>query len=209
MQFNLTVKGLEELVSKFNPQQLSRGMSRSLNRAVRSGKTELSRQTTAIWNLQKSTVDRKTGVSASSPSTLSATITVHGEPFNLMYFNPTMTSGGVKTFTKRHKGELPGLLQKKTQSKDSSGLRVEILKGKKAMLRKSFFIIGKGGTPLVVRRVGAGKGTLQARMVITQASMSVQRKVLTPVKEKIISQFDKEWANQVDQLRRGGQGLAD
>lgn len=209
MQFNLTVKGLEDIVSKFNPQQLSRGMSRSLNRAVRSGKTELSRQTTARWNLQKATVDRKTEISASSPRNLSATITVRGEPFNLMYFNPTMTSGGVKTFTKRHKGELPGLLQKKTQGKDSNGLRVEILKGKKTMLRKSFFILGKGGVPLVVRRVGTGKGKLQARRVITQASMTVQRKVLTPVKEKIISQFDKEWSNQVEQLRRGGQVLVD
>lgn len=207
MQFNLTVTGLGELITKFDPQQLTRGMSRSLNRAVRSGKTELSRQTTARWNIQKSTVDRKMEITTSSPSNLSATITVHGEPFNLMYFNPTMTSGGVKTFTKRHKGELPGLLQKKTQSKDNGGLRVEILKGKKTMLRKSFFIIGKGGVPLVVRRVGAGKGKLQARKVITQASMT--RQLLTPVKEKIISQFDKEWANQVEQLRRGGQGLAD
>lgn len=203
MELNVEINGLKELQTKFSGKRLLSGISVCLNRATKSGKTEISKQLRDRWNIQKSVIDKKMHVSGSTSNTLSTTITIIGEPISLIYFNPIEVKGGIKTFAKRNKGSLTGLAQKKVRSKNSGGISVEILRGKKTLLAKTFFIMGKGGTPLVVRRTGLGKGKLQARKVITQASMSMQDKVIAPVKERILGQFNKEWDNQVRQLDEG------
>ncbi len=209
MQITVDAKGLDELIKKFDPKKIRKAIQVSLNRAAKSGKTEASSLLRERWNIKKSDFDRKMTFRGATYSNLQAVIKIIGEPISLIHFNPTQIAGGIKTFTKRNKSAMPGLAQKKSRG-DTGGIRVQILRSKTTQLKKAFFILGKGGTPLIVRRSKQAKSQLGRKeglwavKVITQPSMFKQSNVLAPVKMKIINQFNKEWSNQVKQMNSGG-----
>lgn len=226
MQINVDVKGIDELLKKLDPKKIGKGIQAALNRTAKSGKTEISSQLREKWNLRKTDIDRKIEFKPARGSALSAIISVTGKPISLMYFGPSSVSGGIKTYASRNKGVMPGLAQKRSGGRNS-GVKVKIFNTKgQTTLSKAFFTIAtKGGTPLVVWRsqekVDASKyyssriknfksrggkyqkGKLKAYKIITLPSMFTQSKVMQAVKEKIKTQWQKEWANQIKQLQSG------
>ena len=212
MNITVQVEGIKELMEKFKPQKIARGIQAALNKTAKSSKTETSKQLRERWNLKKIDIDRKIIFKGAYGANLQASITVTGEPISLMYFGPKATQGGITTYAARNKkGTMPGLAQKRGGRNTGGRVQVTALTGRQTTLRKAFFTIAtKGGTPLVVWRskekIQAGKykkGKLKAYKIITLPSMFSQSKVMASVEAKIKTQWQKEWDNQIKQLQSG------
>ena len=156
MYVNVQVKGVEELLKKFDAKKVGKGIQAALNRSVKSGKTETSSQLRERWNLRKYDIDRKIFFRpAQSAASLIAVISVVGEPTSLMHFNPRSASGGITTYAARNRigsRVMPGLAQKRG-GRNTGGVKVAALRGRQTTLKRAFFTVAtKGGTPLVVWR---------------------------------------------------------
>lgn len=198
MIIKVDIEDIKKAVNAFGESKIKRAIQLSLNRSIRSSKSEISRLIRQKFNIAKADLDRKIHLRVASVSALSGEVAVRGEPISLIYFKPYAISGGIRTFAARARGQrMPGLAQRKVnRGRETGGIVAEIIKGKRTKLAKAFFIIGTGGTPLVVIRRSTGK--LQKVAVITEASMFKQQR--DQVAEKVITQFRKEFANQIKQL---------
>lgn len=197
MIIKVDIEDIKKAVNTFGEGKVKRAIQLSLNRSIRSSKSEISRLIRQKFNITKADLDRKIHLRVASASALSGEVAVRGEPISLMYFKPYAVSGGIRTFAARVRGQrMPGLAQRKVRGRETGGVVAEIIKGKRTKLAKAFFIVGTGGTPLVVIRRSTGK--LQKVAVITEASMFKQQR--DKVAEKVITQFKKEFANQIKQL---------
>ena len=211
MYVNVQVKGVEELLKKFDAKKVGKGIQAALNRSVKSGKTEASEMIRQIFAIKKSDLDRKITIQGAWVNKLSATLTVIGKPINLLYFNARQITGSRSIKAKR-KGRISADTQLKTgrAGRGYSGVTSQIQLSHKTVLPKAFISRAtKGGIPLVLvrskeikSRSGRKEG-LRAVKVITEASIFKQGRVMEKVIAKIKTQFNKEWDNQVKQLQSG------
>lgn len=210
MQFTIKLNGVKEALEKFDPAKVRRAAKVSLNRAVKSGRTEASSVIRERWNIKKSDLDRKITFKGALMSNLTAMLTVEGEPINLLYFGARQITGG-RSISLKRKGSISVDAQFKTgrAGRGYSGVTVRIKRGRKTVLPKAFMGRGKGGTPLVfirsskVKSTVKGKEGLKAVKVITKASIFKQAKTLDKVVKKIERQWQKEWDNQIKQFNSG------
>lgn len=210
MQISIKLNGVDEMLKKFDPAKVRRVAAASLNRGVKSGRTEASSIIRDIWNIKKSDLDRKITFQGSLWSNLIATLTVRGEPINLLYFGATQIAGNRSVRLKR-KGRISPDAELKTgrAGKGYIGVTAQIQHTHKTVLPKAFIAKGKGGTPLVLIRsskvqskLGRKEG-LKAVRVKTEASIFKQDRTLDKVVAKIKRQWQKEWDNQVKQFNSG------
>lgn len=210
MQIKVELKGVKEAMKILDPKQINKAITYSLNRAARSGKTEASEQIRKgdkPFNLLKSDIDRKISLKAATQNDKTVIITVISDPWLLSYFKPREIKGRVKSVIKRMKGKFE-LLHSGTRLKNS-GVSVEILKGDRNTLSKSFIIQGKGGTPLVVHRMKGvkslitGKDKLAAPKVYSLPSMFKKPRVIEKVINKIKTQWVKEFTGMVERIKTG------
>lgn len=200
MIVQIEVKDIKKAIDRFGENRVAKAVRMSINRAVQGMKTQISSEIRKKFKIAKQDLDRKIGVRHATNTNLRAEVKVTGEPISLVYFQPQIVRGGVKTFTARgsKNQRMPGLAQMKTRAK-TGYMSVEILRGKRALLRRAFFVIGKGVVPLVVVRRSTGK--LQKVAVITEASMF--RQTMPTITRRVTERFEKEFSNQIKQLQRG------
>jgi len=209
MDFKIELKGLEEAKKALDVKQYQKAITFSLNRAIKSGRTEASKQIRKgekPFTLSKSDVDRKMNVRLPNP--YEAVLKITSEPWILSYFKPRQIIGGIKSVIKRTKKKGFELI-KGTGRKNSGGVSVEIVKGRRVTLKHSFIATGKGGTPLVFwRKKGdkssiTGKDKLVALKVYSLPSMFKKPAVIGKVIDKIKTQWEKEITSAINRIISG------
>ncbi len=209
MRVDIKLEGIEKFIEKYNIQKITKAISSALKRAIKSGKTVASDEirNKRGFNLMKSDLDRKIRITTRP---MEGEISVAGKPILLSYFKPREITTGKRIKKKKGKGASAfELIQSRARSGDA-GVQVQIMKGKITLLRNGSFMgrdiagifigKGKGGTPLVFGRE-AGTNKLIAYKVYSEHFMF--KKVLDTVAQRVIEQWQKEWANQVKQLESG------
>src|SRR3989304_7120149 len=166
MDFKIELKGLEEAKKALDVKQYQKAITFSLNRAIKSGRTEASKQIRKgekPFTLSKSDVDRKMNVRLPNP--YEAVLKITSEPWILSYFKPRQIIGGIKSAIKRTKKKGFELI-KGTGRKNSGGVSIEIVKGRRVTLKHAFIATGKGGTPLVFWRKKGELKIIFTRMIV-------------------------------------------
>ncbi|HAP66892.1 MAG TPA: hypothetical protein DCQ99_03565 [Nitrospinae bacterium] len=209
MDFKIELKGLEETKKILNVKQYQKAVTFSLNRVIKSGRTEASEQIRKgekPFTLSKSDVDRKMNVRLPNP--YEAVLKITSEPWILSYFKPRQIIGGIKSAIKRTKKKGFELI-KGTGRKNSGGVSIEIVKGRRVTLKHAFIVTGKGGTPLVFwRKKGdkssiTGKDKLVALKVYSLPSMFKKPAVIGKVIDKIKTQWEKEITSAINRITSG------
>lgn len=212
MNFTLKLAGVEKALAMFDPRKVAQAARGSLNRAVKSGRTEASTRIREIWNIKKSDLDRKIIFKGAIMSDLTAILTVTGKPINLLYFGARQISGKKSVRILKEKGAISSAAQIKRgrAGRGYSGVTAQIQYKHKTVLPKAFISRAtKGGIPLVLMRSSKAKSRsgrkegLLAIKVITEASIFKQTRVMDRVVLKIKTQWQKEWDNQIKQLQSG------
>ena len=208
MDFKIELKGLEEAKKILDVKQYQKAITFSLNRAVKSGRTEASEQIRKgekPFALLKSDVDRKMNVRLPNP--YNAVLKITSGPWILSYFKPRQIVGG-KSAIKRTKKKGFELI-KGTGRKNSGGVSIEIVKGRRVTLKHAFIATGKGGTPLVFWRKKGDKSSttnkdkLAALKVYSLPSMFKKPAVLGKVIDKIKTQWEKEITSAINRIISG------
>lgn len=202
MNIKLECKGIEDLLQVTSGAKISKAIKFAVNRATKTGKTYISKVIRDKWNIRKADLDSK--IKIKPYVSKEASITLFGKPISLMYFNPIEQRGQYIKYATRNRGTTPGLAMRKTKKSAIKSLSVEVWKGRRTVLKRSFFIIGMYGSPLVVRRQGT---KLYKRFVISEVYMMKQR--YYDVENEIISAFNKNWDNQYKQIVKGRSGYLD
>lgn len=212
MQFNIKLEGVEKALAIFDPRKVVQAARGSMNRAVKSGRTEASDRIRDIWDIKKSDLDRKIVFKGALMSHLTAILTVTGKPINLLYFKARQIVGNKSVRILKEKGAISSATKIKTgrAGRGYSGVTAQIQYKHKTVLSKAFITRAtKGGIPLVLIRSSKAKSRsgrkegLLAIKVITEASIFKQGRVLEKVVAKIKTQWQKEWDNQIKQLKSG------
>ena len=208
MDFKIELKGLKEAKKVLDVKQYQKAITFSLNRAVKSGRTEASEQIRKgekPFALLKSDVDRKMNVRLPNP--YNAVLKITSGPWILSYFKPRQIVGG-KSAIKRTKKKGFELI-KGTGRKNSGGVSIEIVKGRRVTLKHAFIATGKGGTPLVFWRKKGDKSSttnkdkLAALKVYSLPSMFKKPAVLGKVIDKIKTQWEKEITSAINRIISG------
>jgi len=208
MDFKIELKGLKEAKKILDVKQYQKAITFSLNRAVKSGRTEASEQIRKgekPFALLKSDVDRKMNVRLPNP--YNAVLKITSGPWILSYFKPRQIVGG-KSAIKRTKKKGFELI-KGTGRKNSGGVSIEIVKGRRVTLKHAFIATGKGGTPLVFWRKKGDKSSttnkdkLAALKVYSLPSMFKKPAVLGKVIDKIKTQWEKEITSAINRIISG------
>src|SRR3990172_7197241 len=211
MDFKIELKGLKEAKKGLDVKQYQKAITFSLNRAVKSGKTEASEQIRKgekPFTLSKSDVDRKMDLKLASQNNNTAALKVTSAPWLLSYFKPRQIIGGIKSAIKRTKKKGFELI-KGTGRKNSGGVSIEIVKGRRVTLKHAFIATGKGGTPLVFWRKKGDKSSttnkdkLAALKVYSLPSMFKKPAVLGKVIDKIKTQWEKEITSAINRIISG------
>lgn len=174
MDIRIKVEGVDDLLKTLSPGKIVTASKRAITRAANSGRTVVSSQIREKYNISKQDLDPKIGVDLRNVNNLEAELVVRGEPISMMKFKPEQISRGVKTFLKQ------GLAQRRVKGKASGGVRVSIIKRKRALLPQAFMAHGKGRVPLVFRRIRGtkssitGKEKLAAMKVVSYPSIVKQ-----------------------------------
>jgi hypothetical protein len=218
MQIEIQIKGIDEFLKKFDTRIVQKAVERTLIRTAKFGKTEISKQIRQRFNIQKQDLDRKIDVNLEGIRELRAVLRVTGEPINLTYFKPTQTKRGTKLFIARNKDKkgnsFLGLAARRAGSSGSGGVRVKIINTKQAQLKNAFISHGKGGTPLVLRRIPGtqsskalrGKRTgklwkrekLQALKTISYATILSKPDNIQAIENRINEKMVKELESNLD-----------
>ncbi len=218
MEVRVKLEGIEQVLNRYNSRQVLKAINFALRRAIRSGKTAASDEirNKLGFNIMKSDLDRKITVTTRP---LEGEITVAGKPIVLSYFKPVQIHSGVRKRIIKHKGKGASAFEiRETRTRLSgSGVQVEIIRGRKTLLKGGrfrtgvevagvFIARGKGGTPLVFGRL-AKSNKLIALKVYSEHFMF--KKTLDRVSRRVIEQWNKEWANQVKQMQAGSASWLD
>ena len=198
MEFNIELKGFKEAIQSLNPENVLKAARKTIQRAAGAGKTIISSQIREKFNIKKADLDRKITVGLSNIAKAEATLSVIGEPISLTHFGPTQISGGVQTFVSKDKG----IAQKKIRSSKFKGVSVRIIKKKTTKLRSAFIARGKGGTPMVFRRVGKKRLPIRALKVISYTSILKKKENIDAVIKRIDEQLVKEWERNIKEFTK-------
>mgnify|MGYP000864551299 CR=1 FL=1 len=212
MEVTVKLEGIDQVLNRYNSKQVLKAINFALRRAIKSGKTAASDEirNKLGFNIMKSDLDRKITITTRP---LEGEITVAGKPIILSYFKPTQIESRVRKRIIKHrgKGATSFEIRQSRTRQSGSGVQVEIIRGRRTMLRGGRFRTGvdvqgvfigrgKGGTPLVFGRLAKSR-RLIALKVYSEHYMF--KKTLDRVAKRVVEQWNKEWANQVKQLQAG------
>jgi len=218
MQITLKLEGIKQLQDRYSPAQIKKAVNAAMRRAIRSGKTAASDEirNKLGFNIMKSDLDRKIRITTRP---MEGEISVAGKPIIMSYFKPTQIESGVRKRIIKHrgKGATSFEIRQSRTRQSGSGVQVEIIRGRKTLLKGGrfrtgvevagvFIARGKGGTPLVFGRL-AKSNKLIALKVYSEHFMF--KKTLDRVSRRVIEQWNKEWANQVKQMQAGSASWLD
>lgn len=185
MKYTITIEGAEKARRLLDPKIVQNAARRTVNKVVKTAKTEMSAQVRKKFAIQKNELDPTMTVKLAKGRELESILTVRSRPVSLVRFKLKQIRGGVQTFATKNKGGLRGIAQKRIKRGKYSGVQVKIkTEGRNLVLPHAFIARGKGGVPVVFSRV-PNKGKLRARRVISIASMAKQPETLQPVIEKV------------------------
>lgn len=201
MQINISLKGVEEALKRLDPKKIQGAVVTSLNRTVASAKTEASSVLRERFNVKKQDLDPKLTVMKANASSLSASLTLIGDPISLTKFGPVQVRGGIRTFMKQ------GMAQKKLRGKAAvgfGGVKTTIIVGREALRKRAFMAIGKHGVPLVFERIKGssspekkGKEKLRALKLKRYPSLLKQPDRLARLKARIEEQWKKNFDHEL------------
>lgn len=207
MQINISLKGVEEALKRLDPKKIQGAVVTSLNRTVASARTEASSILRERFNVKKRDLDPKLTVMKANASSLSASLTLIGDPISLTKFSPVQVRGGIRTFMKQ------GMAQKKLRGKAAvgfGGVKTTIIVGRETLRKRAFMAIGKHGVPLVFERIKGsssserkGKEKLRALKLKRYPSLLKQPDRLARLKARIEEQWKKNFDHELK--RRLGQ----
>ena len=188
---------MDELLKKLDSKNIQQALRSTLSKTAKRGKTIISTKIRERFNIKKSDLDPHIDVDLRGLDNLQAKLVITGKPLNLMYFGPKQSKKG--------------------------GVAVTIVKKKKARLQHAWIGHGRGGTPLVLRRVPGTKtkryysvktkiGGFQIRSreteklaaykVVTFASITKNPFVYKSVEAQLREEMQKNLASQ---MKRFGQ----
>jgi len=183
------VDGVKEARRNLDPAIVNVAARRTVNKVVRSGRTEASKIIRKKFAIKKSELDPTMTIKTAKGKSLTADLEVRSRPISLIRFNPRALRGGVQTFGTRNKigGQtVRGIAQKKVKRPKYSGVEAKIVHDHKTILPSAFIARGKGGVPVVFARKSDGK--LRALRVITVPSMVKQPQTWDTLEQRIIDQ---------------------
>lgn len=139
-------------MSEVSGKKLHEIVSRSINHTAGKVNTQLNRNIRNVYKISLSDLnDTKQKLTVkSSSSSLSAFIFANKVPLSLSKFNPVQFNAGVKTSFKGSK-KTGGFVSQKTKSK-SSGVQIEVVKGKKEIIPSAFLLFAKSSKAAVFAR---------------------------------------------------------
>jgi len=144
-------KDLEaRLKSLYNGDQ-KKAINRAINTSLERGNAEANRQIRSVYKIALQDLNDKDNklIQKSSESTLTGTINASIRPLSLSKFDPEWTrdrvSGGRSFLTKTKKGRTQKV------KRGDTGVKVEIIKGKKEVINSAFMLFKAGGSPVFAR----------------------------------------------------------
>lgn len=145
---------LRRLARGLSEPKVKNAASRAINHTIAKARTAVSRDIRSVYKISAGDVRQATQVVRSSATTLTGYIYASSTPLPLSKFNPTQVSlsGSVLVQTRRVGGRDGGIASARARRGASTGVTVEIMKGKKENLPSAFLKIA-----------GSGKGTVMAR----------------------------------------------
>lgn len=182
MDFNIKLKGINEILGKIEAKKIPRIASWSLNRTIKSARSETSQIIREKYKIRKADLDPKLRVDMASTTNLKARLNISGRPISLTHFPFTAIRGKSKIISKR----LGKFVKKQIKRAPYVGVRVEIIRGKKTLLRRAFYIPEK---KQIFERIGKERLPIRAKKVIAYSSMINQ----PSNKTRLIEHIQKQW----------------
>ena len=171
---DIQLEGLDEALALFGTKKIDKAQGRSLNLAVRRGRTEASRLIRRHWNIKARDVNQRlTAVAKARPGRLKAEIVSRSRPFSLSYFGAKYYRG--TTVQSRTSG------RRLKRASGRSGVYVQIFRGGPQTHLPHAFMIGiSSGHVGVFERKGKARLPIREERTITMASMFAQKEVYDP-----------------------------
>lgn len=190
MQVTCQFTGMQSVLSRLNADIYKKVARQTLTRAANSGKSVISAQIRERFNIKKVDVDKKITIDLSGLNRLEASLTVYGQPISLTHFNPVQIRGSVQMRISKDRA----LYAKKNRRiMQTQGVKVQIIKGRGTVLKKSFLAHGKGGALQVFRRAKKARLPIQAQKVIGYTTIVKKPDNLKAIKTRILEQLSKEF----------------
>jgi hypothetical protein len=192
------VTGVEEAKELFDPRTVLRAATSALNKVATAAKTTTIEQITKNWNIKRSdltttgTGKNRLKVKPASMNSLTATLTIEGRPVSLSYFGAVQRIGN-RVITRKSGRTLLRAAGYKPQ-----GVTVEVLKGRKAHLRRAFLAGTRSGHVGVFIRKGKDHHPIINKYVITIGSMVRKPAVMDAIVGRIEEQWPKTFAHELE-----------
>lgn len=186
MQITLKRKGVNRALLGLSETQIRKAERATVRRAAGSAKTIISSIIRDEFNIKKKDLDDKIKVNLGGLARARAELILRGRPISLVYFGPRWKRGGKKP------------------------LSVEIHRGKKTQLKRTFLARGTGGTLLVFRRLNkistrTGRQKLKAKKSISYPSIVKKTKNSQIIYKRILDRLEVEWKRNINYYHRGHQ----
>jgi len=162
----------------------------TMGRLRRHVKTLLSERIRQKWNIKKKDLDMyiRVNIGARGDDYESFEMTIKGSTISLSKFGAKQTLGNrVQT---RRKG-----YTKKNKSK-FQGVEVEVIKGRKIKLKRSWLHV-KGSHIMVLRRQGRARTPIALRVVVSPASIYQNERYHQWFDEQVVNYIEKEFNHQL------------
>lgn len=202
----LELKGLKEAMAAVDSRSVKLAARAALDRTAKAGRTVVSEEIRAIYNVKKSDLDPRIKINPPRANNLMAKITIDGKGMSLSFFGAKqVTASATVTRAKGNSMTSKALFVGPTRGRRKAlpvGVTVQVLKGKSATpLKSSFMTKMKSGHIGVMRRVGKKRLPINEQKVISLATMATNAKVLPNMLKKIQERWGVEFPRQLEYYR--------
>lgn len=178
----------------------------TMGKTRRHARTLLSALIREKWNIKKRDLDKKIRVRVGSrlgDYYESFEMTIRGMSISMAYFAGTRQRSGAVTVSRSGKGGYASRRGRRASKKQ--GVEVEIRKGKKSVLRRSWLHFAPSGHVAVMQRKGKSRYPIQVKAVISPASMFEDAEVADRFEEGLIDFLERTFEHELAwQLQRAG-----
>jgi len=197
MEFKVDVKGVKEALENIDAKKVVRATTRALNRSAASGRTEASKQIRQQYEIKKMDLDKHLTVEKANYSKLTAALTAVSSFLKaripLIQFK--VKQSGTKIV--RQKGRSISL--KKGAKAWAAPVQVQIKKGSGwKTITGAFVAKMKSGHIGVFQRRGTARTPIKELSTVDVPLMFSNKDVMNKTKSRIVEQFDKDFAHELD-----------
>lgn len=192
----ITVKfeGLQEVKKVLDPKLFKKAIVRSLDRSSKAGRQEALDSIREKYNIKESDLRREIKTDL-YPSKLEAIIKAKGRPISIFKFSPRQV---IETVNKKTKALYARLLKARAGRK-AAGVTVEIVKGKRRLVKGAFVQSLKSGHVAIFKREGKERHPIKKLSTIGISEMFGSRNIIASVKKKVIETWEKTIKHEVEE----------